>query len=92
MQAKRQWNPIFNPWWAFELLPQHFFQIFELEYKGICWDQMQKIQDFHTKKKDDTHHIMYMKLAQFAKKMMMLSWNNSWCNYTCPNKTRKHKG
>jgi hypothetical protein len=48
--GKRQWNPIFNPWWAFELLLQHFFQILELEYKGICWDQMQKIQDFQKKK------------------------------------------
>jgi hypothetical protein len=50
MRAKRQWNPIFNPWWAFELLLQHFFQILELEYKGICWDQMQKIQDFQKKR------------------------------------------
>jgi hypothetical protein len=51
MWAKRQWNPIFNPWWAFELLPQHFFQILELKYEGICWDKMKKIQDFQKKKR-----------------------------------------
>jgi hypothetical protein len=30
MLAKRQWNPIFNPWWAFELLLQHFFSNFRI--------------------------------------------------------------
>jgi hypothetical protein len=31
----------------------------ELEYKGICWDQMQKIQDFQKKKGWHSSHYVH---------------------------------
>jgi hypothetical protein len=50
MWAKRQWNPIFNLSLAFELLPQHFFQILELEYKGHLLGTSEKDPRFPKKK------------------------------------------